>query len=128
MPIRAAHRGNKHHQMSFFFPSLHPVESGKQKQQIIANKLNPEMNEQFIAASFAHSGDGFVFQARNIQTGELAAVKIIKLEPGKSRRLSLITFYHQDKDEDENDLKMSLLPIQVWKEFNLQAFEQNTRS
>ena len=25
----------------------------------------------------------FVFQARNIKTGELAAVKIIKLEPGK---------------------------------------------
>ena len=25
-----------------------------------------------------------VFQARNIQTGELAAVKIIKLEPGES--------------------------------------------
>ena len=27
----------------------------------------------------------FAFQARNIKTGELAAVKIIKLEPGKRR-------------------------------------------
>lgn len=28
-----------------------------------------------------------VFQARNIKTGDLAAVKIIKLEPGKSDHL-----------------------------------------
>lgn len=38
--------------------------------------------------------DGFVvcvFQARNIQTGELAAVKIIKLEPGKNHRLLLFS-------------------------------------
>ncbi|MEQ2258099.1 Mitogen-activated protein kinase kinase kinase kinase 5 [Xenotaenia resolanae] len=32
---------------------------------------------------------GEVYKARNIQTGELAAVKIIKLEPGKSDHCNL---------------------------------------
>uniref|UniRef100_A0A3B4TTR5 Mitogen-activated protein kinase kinase kinase kinase 5 n=2 Tax=Seriola TaxID=8160 RepID=A0A3B4TTR5_SERDU len=35
---------------------------------------------------------GDVYKARNIQTGELAAVKIIKLEPGKSDHLIISVF------------------------------------
>lgn len=34
-----------------------------------------------------------MFQARNIQTGELAAVKIIKLEPGKNDYLIISAFH-----------------------------------
>lgn len=35
----------------------------------------------------------FVFQARNVTTGELAAIKVIKLEPGKNLCLHLLTLW-----------------------------------
>lgn len=34
-----------------------------------------------------HSSNALLFQARNVSTGELAAIKVIKLEPGESALL-----------------------------------------